>query len=106
MNLSNIYKYLVIGLIIGLVICVFGWKITSGKLETTTNELNYTKNLVESLKINNDRLQEYIKQKDIEIKNIEQKYKKYMNAIPADKCGDVKPSKELLEYFRKMAQNK
>ena len=28
-------------------------------------------------------------------------YQEALNNIPADNCGDVKPSKELLQYFRR-----
>ena len=60
---------------------------------------------IQTLNKDKEKLIEYITQKDKAIKDLEKEYTEVLDNIPADQCGDVKPSKELLNYFRK-AYNK
>lgn len=87
-------------------LCVCGlftmWQITSAKLKTTRNDLEIVQNQVQTLKTANDNLVIYLQQRDTQIKNLEVKYQQVLNNVPADICGDTKPSKELLEYFKSL----
>ena len=38
--------------------------------------------------------------KDKEIKDLNKAYQEQLAKIPADTCGDLKPSKELLDFFK------
>lgn len=49
----------------------------------------------------NARLVEYNKQRDTKIKVLEKEYQAKLNSIPADLCGDMKPSKKMIEFFKK-----
>lgn len=76
------------------------WQDTSSKLSKAHDELTNALSTVESLQKDNEKLVTYIQKKDEEIKKIEKQYKDKIKNIPMDACGDVKPSKELLKYFR------
>ena len=77
------------------------WRVTSIKLENTREQLNEVTCQLDTVSKENARLVEYNKRRDSEIKNLEKQYQDKLNAIPADLCGDMKPSKELLYYFKK-----
>lgn len=77
------------------------WRVTSIKLENTREQLNEVTCQLDTVSKENARLVEYNKRRDSEIKNLEKQYQDKLNAIPADLCGDMKPSKELLDYFKK-----
>lgn len=81
------------------------WRYTANSLKTTKTELQTAQSTITSLNKDNEKLIEYITQKDNTIKELEKEYTEVLDNIPADQCGDVKPSKELLNYFRK-AYNK
>ena len=81
------------------------WRYTANSLKNTRIELETAQSTITSLNKDNEKLIEYITQKDNTIKELEKEYTEVLDNIPADKCGDVKPSKELLNYFRK-AYNK
>lgn len=88
-----------------VIIClIFGfmWWNTRKDLKNTENELNNAKAEITVLKEDNDKLVEYNNRKNEEIKEIENKYKEKLKNIPKDSCGDAKPSKELLEYYRSL----
>ncbi len=94
-------KLYIIGIIIVLIVSLFSaWRITSTKLVNTEKELAATTCQLTTLQEENQKLLEYNKKKDIEIKNLQDKYKQQLQNIPNDICGDAKPSKELLEYFK------
>lgn len=77
------------------------WRYTASSLKTTKNELQTAQSTIISLNNDNEKLIEYITQKDKTIKELEKEYTEVLDNIPADQCGDVKPSKELLNYFKK-----
>lgn len=77
------------------------WRITAIKLNNTRQELTETTCKLNEITKENARLVEYNKVRDTEIKKLEKQYQAKLNAIPADLCGDMKPSKELIEYFKK-----
>lgn len=98
--MSKLKPY-IIGIIIVLIVSLFSaWRITSTKLVNTEKELAATTCQLTTLQEENQKLSEYNKKKDTEIKNLQDKYKQQLQNIPADICGDAKPSKELLEYFK------
>ena len=91
---------LILLLIIGF--CCFMWSRTSYKLDAKTAELVNANATIMALQIDNDRLNEYNNKKNEEMKEVEEKYKEKLKNIPADSCGDVKPSSQLLDYLRKV----
>ena len=96
-------KILIIAFFIMLVACLlFGgmWWHTSNKLEIAEINIANKNAIIESLRLDNDKLLDYTNRKNEEIKELEAKYKEKLKNIPKDKCGDQKPSKELLEYLR------
>lgn len=86
-------------LIIGTLFAL--WRVTSIKLENTREQLTEVTCQLDTVTKENARLVEYNKRRDSEIKNLEKQYQAKLNAIPADLCGDMKPSKELIEFFKK-----
>ena len=96
---------------ITLFICILGfivffglWQQTSLKLKQTKDSLEKANLTIQSLQLDNNKLLRYTKEKDQEIKKIETQYKETLKNIPSDKCGDMKPSTELLEFFRRNVQ--
>ena len=77
------------------------WRVTAIKLNNTRQQLTETTCKLDEVIKENARLVEYNKVRDTEIKKLEKQYQAKLNAIPADLCGDMKPSKELIEYFKK-----
>lgn len=80
------------------------WRTTSIKLENTRQQLTEVTCQLDTVTKENARLVEYNKRRDSEIKNLEKQYQAKLNAIPADLCGDMKPSAELIEFFKKGEQ--
>ena len=76
------------------------WRVTSIKLENTREQLSEVTCQLDTVTKENARLVEYNKQRDKQIKEIEKRYSEMLNNIPGDFCGDSKPSKELLEFFK------
>ena len=106
--LSTSTKVFAIMLIVAVVLAiVFGflWQNTSSRLKETQNDLLNANSTIVTLQNDNEKLLTYITERDTKIKQLEAKYKEKINNIPADQCGDTKPSKELLEYFRKGVNN-
>lgn len=91
--------------ILGIVLVVGGlftlWRVTAIKLNNTRQELTETTCKLDEITKENAHLVEYNKARDTQIKKLEKQYQDKLNAIPADLCGDMKPSKELIEYFKK-----
>ena len=87
--------------IILLIICGCMWYTTSHELKATKTQLDTALTTVTTLQENNDKLVKYITEKDNKIKQIEKEYQEALANIPADVCGNTKPSQELLQYFRK-----
>lgn len=86
-------------LVIGVLFML--WRTTSIELNNTRQELIEITCKLDEVTKENARLVEYNKARDTEIKKLEKQYQAKLNAIPADLCGDMKPSKELIEYFKK-----
>ena len=76
-------------------------RVTSIKLNNTREQLNEVTCQLDTLTKENARLVDYNKRRDSEIKKLEKQYQDKLNAIPADLCGDMKPSKELIDFFTK-----
>ncbi|MBO4622542.1 MAG: hypothetical protein J5691_01510 [Bacilli bacterium] len=76
------------------------WRTTSIKLENTREQLNEVTCQLDTVTKENQKLTEYNKRKDKEIKDLNKAYQDQLAKIPADACGDLKPSKELLEFFK------
>ena len=100
-NKSCILYIFILLFFIGMCFCGLMWSRTSDKLDKKSAELLHANATIMALQRDNDKLSEYNIQKNNQIKKVEEKYKQKLNNIPADSCGDVKPSKELLEYFKK-----
>lgn len=104
MNLNNLQNSFLYLLVVIALIFYFLWLNTKDSLEATQNELKTVYNRIEILTKDNSNLVEYNIKKDQKIKEIENKYKTTLQNIPSDKCGDVKPSKELLQFFKENAK--
>ena len=85
-------------LIIGTLFAL--WRITSIKLENTQNQLTEVSAQLETVAKENANLVEYNKRRDSQLKELQKAYEKQLSSIPADLCGDMKPSKELLDFFK------
>ena len=110
MTLNKIIYISLCILIITVIILGCLLKNTKKELESTIQKLSVAEKNIITLKQDKDRLVEYNITKDKEIAAIKDKYKDRLNGyyiattdseIPKDDCGDVKPSKELLNYLRK-----
>lgn len=86
--------------ILGTLIFFFLWQNTTNELENTQKLLKDAEETIVVLKQDKDKLIEYSRRKDDELKLIEQKYAVRINAIPKDQCGDAKPSPELLQFLK------
>lgn len=104
MNLNKLYHFALYGFIIATCVFFFLWSNTKDSLEATRDKLNEVSNKVEILIKDNSNLVEYNIKKDQKIKEVENRYKSSLKNIPADNCGDVKPSKELLKFFKENAK--
>ena len=94
-------KTIIIATVIGMILVLFGlWRITAIKLNNTQTQLAEVSLKLETVNKENTRLVEYNKQRNSQIKQLEKSYQQKLDAIPADICGDMKPSKELLQYLR------
>lgn len=94
-------KTIIIATVIGMILVLFGlWRITAIKLNNTQTQLAEVSLKLEIVNKENTRLVEYNKQRNSQIKQLEKSYQQKLDAIPADICGDTKPSKELLQYLR------
>ena len=100
-NKSYIPYIFILLFFIGMCFCGFMWSRTSDKLDKKSAELVHANATIEALQLDNSKLVEYNNQKNEQIREVEDKYKEKLKNIPADSCGDIKPSKQLLEYFRK-----
>lgn len=96
---TKIIGILGIVLIVGTLFTL--WRVTSIKLNNTREQLNEVTCQLDTLTKENARLVDYNKRRDSEIKKLEKQYQDKLNAIPADLCGDMKPSKELIDFFKK-----
>ena len=103
MKTNTLLIKLMIAFSVILLLLFFGfmWYRSSNMLKDTKKQLLNAQATIDSLQINNQKLVEYITEKDKQVKQIEADYQEALNNIPADNCGDVKPSKELLQYFRR-----
>lgn len=94
-------KVIVISVIVLIITVLFGlWRMTAIKLNDTKDKLDQVSAQLITLQQDNYNLIVYNKKKDAEIKKINKTYEEKLNSIPADLCGDSKPSKELLQYLR------
>ena len=90
-----------IAVVIGIILSLFGlWRITTIKLNNTQEQLNQVSSQLVTLQKDNDNLIAYNKKKEAEIKKLNKEYEEKLNQIPADVCGDIVPSKELLQYLK------
>lgn len=97
----NITTMFMLIFVVGSLLFFFLWRSTTNSLKNTEAQLQNAQAAITSLNNDNQKLIEYITQKDNTIKELEKKYTEALDNIPADKCGDAKPSKELLTYFKK-----
>lgn len=104
MNLNKLYYALLYFFVICTVILFSMWINTKNNLENTEEKLKLTSAKIDTLTKDNLNLVEYNLKKDQKIKEVENKYKVSLKNVPADKCGDVKPSKELLRFFKENAK--
>ena len=89
-------------LIISLVSCFLMWRNTVDQLEAVKADLQAAQRTITVLQSENEKLVQYNLERDKQIKEIEKKYQDQLNKIPSDSCGDMRPSKELLEFLRQV----
>jgi Tfp pilus assembly protein PilO len=87
-------------LVVLLISVFFMWRNTVTQLDAVKAELQTAQRTITVLQSENAKLVQYNLERDKQIKDIEKKYQNNLKNIPADKCGDMKPSAELLEYLR------
>lgn len=87
-------------LVVLLISVFFMWRNTVIQLDNVKAELRSAQQTISVLQSDNAKLVAYNLERDKQIKEVEKKYQSSLKNIPADKCGDMKPSKELLEYLR------
>lgn len=92
--------------VISTVVIIIGtfftlWRVTDIKLNSTREQLTEVTCKLDTVTKENARLVEYNKQRDTKIKVLEKEYQAKLNSIPADLCGDMKPSKKMIEFFKK-----
>lgn len=90
--------------VLAAVIFFMLWQVSRDNLKNTEERLCDANNTIQTLKNDNGKLLIYIQTKDQEIKKIEKEYMNKLNNIPKDACGDIKPSKELLDYLKQNVQ--
>lgn len=76
------------------------WKIASNNYQVEKENRILLEQRLEASQKETQRLLNYQKQIEKENANIENKYNELFSKIPADTCGDAKPSAELLEFFK------
>ena len=89
-------------LLVLLVSCFFMWRNTVIQLDAVKADLQAAQRTISVLQSENEKLVQYNLERDKQIKDIEKKYQEQLNKIPSDTCGDMKPSKELLEFLRQV----
>ena len=82
----------------------FMWYINASEKNKAREELKNAQIMIDNITTDKEKLVTYITERDNEIKKLQSEYKEKLKDIPKDTCGDQKPSKELLEFFRKNAQ--
>ena len=100
----NHAKLIIAGIIAVLAILLvsvfFMWRNTVTQLNNVKAELQSAQQTISVLQSDNAKLVAYNLERDKQIKEVEKQYQASLKNIPADKCGDMKPSAELLEYLR------
>ena len=87
-------------LVVLLVSVFFMWRNTVTQLNSVKAELQNAQQTISVLQSDNAKLVAYNLERDKQIKEVEKQYQASLKNIPADKCGDMKPSAELLDYLR------
>ena len=83
------------------IIFAFLWRLDHNKYNHACEMLTEAESKKNILEKENKNLLEYNLKREEKLKQIEAEYKERLDNIPADTCGDAKPSKELLLYLRK-----
>ena len=94
---------------IGMIIFIFVGMIMyigyiNNKLKLTQDRLVKADANISILKKEKANLIEYNLKRDEQLADIKKEYDDKLKNIPKDTCGNTKPSKELLDFFRKTAQ--
>ena len=87
-------------LVVLLISVFFMWRNTVTQLNSVKAELQSAQQTISVLQSDNAKLVAYNLERDKQIKEVEKQYQASLKNIPADKCGDMKPSAELLDYLR------
>lgn len=87
-------------LVVALISVFFMWRNTVTQLNNVKAELRSAQQTISVLQSDNAKLVAYNLERDKQIKEVEKQYQESLKNIPADKCGDMKPSEELLKYLR------
>lgn len=96
----NQVKLIIAVLVVLLISVFFMWRNTVTQLNSVKAELQSAQQTISVLQSDNAKLVAYNLERDKQIKEVEKQYQASLKNIPADKCGDMKPSAELLGYLR------
>ena len=99
--MNKILSTISIVFIVISIIFAFLWRLDHNKYNHACEMLTEAESKINILEKENKNLLEYNLKREEELKQIEAEYKERLDNIPADTCGDTKPSKELLLYLRK-----
>ena len=99
--MNKILSTISVVFIVTNIIFAFLWRLDHNKYNHACEMLTEAESKINILEKENKNLLEYNLKREEELKQIEAEYKERLDNIPADTCGDTKPSKELLLYLRK-----
>lgn len=91
---------IIVILVVSLISVFFMWRNTVTQLNEVKADLQAAQRTISVLQSENEKLVQYNLERDKQVKDIEKKYQEQLNKIPSDSCGDMRPSKELLEFLR------
>lgn len=99
--MNKILSTISVVFIVTSIIFAFLWRLDHNRYNHACEMLTEAESKINILEKENKNLLEYNLKREEELKQIEAEYKERLDNIPADTCGDAKPSKELLTYLRK-----
>lgn len=99
MNWSMIKKYITIAGIAVIVLLFSLWRISVSNYESEKKAREQVEIQLQATQQEVQNLTKFNKELEKQNAAIEKEYAEIYKNIPADTCGDVKPSKELLNYL-------
>lgn len=98
--INKIIAALLVVISIAFIVMLFFYMRNKTELEKTCRLLSQAELNIKALEQSNANLVKYNSEKDNELKKIKADHKKALANKPTDSCGDAKPSKELLKFYK------